>query len=145
MVILFTAMGSVLSSIGAQEDARADTPYWARGIDEPEQDMIDEVVQLTCEQQAKIADPVCQANASSEEFCTSQIAGFIDNPRFELWNYGSIGNVAYLALNAATPKVRSECETLRQQYIKWHAAGGRYSFAAKYERTTQALKDNPYA
>jgi hypothetical protein len=77
---------------------------------------VDELLAEPINIQAQKADPICVHNCQDVEFATEQLDDAERNPRFEIWNKNSVGNIARMILSAPTPELRRRYEILLQRF-----------------------------
>ena len=76
---------------------------------------------LPIEEQAKYADGVCRANVNNIDFHERQLNDVRSvTPNYPMWNTTSVGNVAFLALNAPTESYRQKYQEMLEGYIEWN-------------------------
>lgn len=71
---------------------------------------------LPIEEQAAYADIICRNSTNNIEFC--QKTDFKEE-EFPIWNTTSVGNVAYIALNAPTQELKDKYREGLTKYCEW--------------------------
>ena len=84
---------------------------------------VDNLWKKTIEKQAEFVDIVCFENAQNVKFLADQSSELVNVDGFPDWNPCSIGNTAYLALNAPEPYNQVYLRRLNT-FLKWKSEGG---------------------
>ena len=80
--------------------------------------MKDRIHELPLEQQALFVDAVCKSRARFLGFAQAQVPT-PGREAFHVWNTTSVGNMAYMALNAPTPELKETYRQSVERYVRW--------------------------
>jgi hypothetical protein len=102
----------------------------------------------TVEEQAKYADAVCKHHIGNEQWLTNQmdktdriLREIGKSVPFKQFNSVSVGNLAYVALNAPTEKLKNRHLVLLQDWNNWKAESLKRTSSINNQPTSNETED----